>query len=590
MSTATGRLGTLEPPVERRFYPRTTPSRPIYVAFGGGNLSMLLNLSENGVLVSTPAGLDRNSVFRLSLRLHGIPKPIEVHVRTLWTNESGERAGIQFLDLSDHDREQIRKWQALEGSKESREKQSEPQPTQSASKPQREREQEQRETRIAPLPAFQPPPNPAPPAMPAFLAAVPEAEPLRNTHFDMLKPQAAAIVSRRRKRKSEAPALIAWTLVGATACLGAALLFRPDLFGNLLNRFTVASPVLVASSSTPPSSLDAQTPASTQPKATRSSTSVDKATSRRSASNESSADSSSYGATNKSHFTLASSPRPNPIAPARATQSRDETADNIADDATITDPDKTAGASTENQLSHVQPAAVASAETNLAPAPAAPSAPVVFPISQSAITRSITDTAASRPASIVAATPAPTPNSSATRSAWPGSNAPVAAGKSSLLGRKPSSDAVQMSSSTGRVAEITPPHGISASFVNLPGERVLEGSGITMHIRRSVRVPPDHWIWHSHKQVVIGDLALRTDPQTPHASPGYGTLVVEADVDKNGRITNLTPLNGSSTFLPSVTRAVREWRYEPTYLEGKRVETRAQIEIDFHPQTLASRP
>jgi len=50
MSTSTGRLNTLEPPVERRFYPRVTPSRPIYVAFGGGNLSMLLNLSENGVL------------------------------------------------------------------------------------------------------------------------------------------------------------------------------------------------------------------------------------------------------------------------------------------------------------------------------------------------------------------------------------------------------------------------------------------------------------------------------------------------------------------------------------------------------------
>jgi len=118
MSTSTDHLTALDSRGERRFYPRSNPSRPIYIPFGANNLCMLLNLSENGFLISTPVGLERNSVYRVSIRLNGVPNPIEVPVRTIWATESRERAGIQILDLSDHDREQIRKWQALESTRE----------------------------------------------------------------------------------------------------------------------------------------------------------------------------------------------------------------------------------------------------------------------------------------------------------------------------------------------------------------------------------------------------------------------------------------------------------------------------------------
>jgi len=135
-----------------------------------------------------------------------------------------------------------------------------------------------------------------------------------------------------------------------------------------------------------------------------------------------------------------------------------------------------------------------------------------------------------------------------------------------------------------RVMEITPPRGITSSFMTLPGERVLEVSGMTMHIRRAVRVPADRWIWHSKKQLVLGELSSRVDPQGAHG-PGYGSITVQAVIDKDGHVSELKPLNGSSAFLPSVTRAVREWQYEPTYLDGKPVETRAEIEINFHSGT-----
>ena len=93
--------------------------------------------------------------------------------------------------------------------------------------------------------------------------------------------------------------------------------------------------------------------------------------------------------------------------------------------------------------------------------------------------------------------------------------------------------------------------------------------------------PSERWIWSRRKQLAMGELATRIDPQATH-QPASGSITVQAMMDKEGRVTDLKPLNGSFSFLPGVARAVREWRYEPTYLDGKPMETRAEIEIDFH--------
>src|SRR5215472_7327186 len=121
MSSATEKIFEQNGAVERRFYPRSAPSALIYVTFGQTDQALLLNVSENGVLVSTPQDLDCNFVARLSMNLSGLPRVIQVNARVLWTSESQKRAGIQFIDLSEHDREQIRKWQALEATREPRE-------------------------------------------------------------------------------------------------------------------------------------------------------------------------------------------------------------------------------------------------------------------------------------------------------------------------------------------------------------------------------------------------------------------------------------------------------------------------------------
>jgi hypothetical protein len=85
MSTSSDRLVSQDSPGERRFYPRTTPTRLIYIGFGANNTGMLLNIGENGLMVSTPMGLKVNSAYRVSIRLNGIPNAIEVNVCVVWT-------------------------------------------------------------------------------------------------------------------------------------------------------------------------------------------------------------------------------------------------------------------------------------------------------------------------------------------------------------------------------------------------------------------------------------------------------------------------------------------------------------------------
>ena len=141
------------------------------------------------------------------------------------------------------------------------------------------------------------------------------------------------------------------------------------------------------------------------------------------------------------------------------------------------------------------------------------------------------------------------------------------------------------------VIDVTPPRGLTASYLDLPGERVLRTPVATMHIQRSVRVPRDRYLWRTHKKVSLGELASRVDPQISQPTAAADSITIQASIDKDGYISNVKPLYGSFALLPNVAKAVREWRYEPTYVDNKAVDTQAKIEIDFHqPATRPVKP
>jgi hypothetical protein len=146
-----------------------------------------------------------------------------------------------------------------------------------------------------------------------------------------------------------------------------------------------------------------------------------------------------------------------------------------------------------------------------------------------------------------------------------------------------------------RDIEIAAPKGFSSSYVDLPGEHLVRSSVGAIRIRRSVRVPGERvpgqrWLWRGRMSVALGDVVNRVDPGVAQASGASGSLTVQATIDKDGYVTDLKPLCGNFAMLPAVSRAVRSWHYEPTYLDSKRAETQAQIEFDLRPTAVANHP
>ena len=95
--------------------PRIPPKSLIYVACGESNGGMVLNVSDNGLAVSMAIAVGDEAYSHLNVRMNGLPESIEVFGRMVWTTKSKKRAGIQLVDVSDTQREQIREWIALEG-------------------------------------------------------------------------------------------------------------------------------------------------------------------------------------------------------------------------------------------------------------------------------------------------------------------------------------------------------------------------------------------------------------------------------------------------------------------------------------------
>jgi len=60
-----------------------------------------------------------------------------------------------------------------------------------------------------------------------------------------------------------------------------------------------------------------------------------------------------------------------------------------------------------------------------------------------------------------------------------------------------------------------------------------------------------------------------------------GTVRFNAIIGKDGRIANLTLVNGHPLLVPSATAAVKQWVYKPTLLNGEPVEVVTVIDVNF---------
>ena len=66
-----------------------------------------------------------------------------------------------------------------------------------------------------------------------------------------------------------------------------------------------------------------------------------------------------------------------------------------------------------------------------------------------------------------------------------------------------------------------------------------------------------------------------------------GTVVLDAVIDKSGRVERLNVVSGPGELQQSALNAVRQWRYKPFLLNGKPIEVETTINVVY---SLAKQP
>ena len=94
-----------------------------------------------------------------------------------------------------------------------------------------------------------------------------------------------------------------------------------------------------------------------------------------------------------------------------------------------------------------------------------------------------------------------------------------------------------------------------------------------------------------HKIVRVGS-NLKAPRQTYAVNPVYpsiardvriwGTVVVDAVIDERGNVVQARALNGHPLLIDAALKAVLQWKYEPTTLNGQPVSVELQVQVHFN--------
>ena len=60
-----------------------------------------------------------------------------------------------------------------------------------------------------------------------------------------------------------------------------------------------------------------------------------------------------------------------------------------------------------------------------------------------------------------------------------------------------------------------------------------------------------------------------------------GTVVLQAQISKDGNIQNLQLISGHPMLAPAAIEAVKQWKYKPYLLNGEPVEVETQVQVNF---------
>jgi protein TonB len=62
-----------------------------------------------------------------------------------------------------------------------------------------------------------------------------------------------------------------------------------------------------------------------------------------------------------------------------------------------------------------------------------------------------------------------------------------------------------------------------------------------------------------------------------------GVVVLDATIDEHGNVVNLRVVKGNGLLIGAALKAVKQWKFEPSYLNGIPVSVQMEVEVSFHP-------
>ena len=103
------------PASDRRAHPRQRIGSLAYVHLGESNGGIVLNVSESGIAVQAAEALDADEgSLAMRIEIPGSRKRLEVRGEIVWVGGSRKEAGLRFVDLSAEALKRIRLWMARE--------------------------------------------------------------------------------------------------------------------------------------------------------------------------------------------------------------------------------------------------------------------------------------------------------------------------------------------------------------------------------------------------------------------------------------------------------------------------------------------
>lgn len=122
-------------------------------------------------------------------------------------------------------------------------------------------------------------------------------------------------------------------------------------------------------------------------------------------------------------------------------------------------------------------------------------------------------------------------------------------------------------------------------FSYLAAPSAVNNGRVTITSRMYVPVAtPNRFDASQVDRLQVGTLEDRVEPQYPPeaaAQHAEGTVQLHVTIGASGAVEDIALLGGPPLLVQSATDAVRQWRYKPTLLDGKPVETEADVAIVF---------